>query len=215
MNDFNVFIEAWKIRASRLLDSGLEYLQQLEYIPAPDGVFGNFLDQLIELPFTEKHVTGIVALINKQSPYLQECGIKLAIAFLRDVGEDPALGVAIGKLLGTHTLDPWVLQAIVEFAQSSSESIDDPDNILLFKGLAQAVYEREYKQTEPFSGNIMRSCPILHIAIADARKLLEQVVLTNTHPARTKAVLPYLEQRYNTKGLEDTVNTIRSKLFGI
>ena len=210
MQNFDTFFESWKSDASRLLDTGLEYLQQLEKIPAPFGVFGDFVDYLVELPFTEQHLNCIVALINKQSPYLQESGIELATAFQRDVGEDPKISGAICKLLQRNTLDPWVLKAIVDFVRYYSKSIDDPDNIRLFKSLAQAAYENEYIEPEPFSGNIMRNRAIF--PIADARTLLDQVLLSPTHTARARAILPYLEKAYKTSGIADTVREIRSRM---
>jgi hypothetical protein len=210
LKDFDVYVDSWKSDASRLLDEGLEYLQQLDCIPVPDGVFRDFVNRLVGLPFTDKQLSRIIALIEKQSPYLQECGIELAKAFLRDVGEDPKIGLVMCKLLARKNLDPWVFIAIVEYVQLYSESLDCPANIKLFRDLAKAAYEREYIKPKPFTGNIMRNRAIF--PEMDARKLLEQVLIRNTHPSRTKAILPYLEKVYKTKGLSDTVNTIQVKM---
>ncbi|WP_455203027.1 hypothetical protein [Kaarinaea lacus] len=209
--DFRHFAELWETKGSALLDEGLQYIQQFDEIPIADGIFGDYVSRLLCLPFKEQHIPNICSLIDKQSPYLQEAGIKLAIACIRDVENHRQMSKAICKILKRKNLDPWVLLAIVKFARETAHPIRFPPLVCLYKGLAQWAFELEPIKRKPFSGNIMRNMGIN--PVREAQDVLDQIMINRySKPSIIKAILPYLERQYDTRGAEVTTKAIRTKL---
>jgi hypothetical protein len=192
-------------KAASLRLEGLQDVVQYEHLPTSDGSFSNYIDVLCALPPRKEHYPLIIRLLQKSDPYLQEAGIKLATSSVNRLNDYSDMEAPICALLKQPDLDPWVLEAIVQFASVACKS-RSPDLVNFWSEFAAAAYERRPATTAPTPGKtrfIMRQMGIQ--PYEDARRWVVQLMLSSTNPTpRSEAVLPYLERAFRTKGWADT-----------
>ena len=211
------FLEAWQQRAAPLLDEALEFLAGQPELPLPDGVLGDWVDQLRTMPFADRHADALVALIDKDDPHLQEAGLRLAAAAARRTGElGERLELPLTRLLERDTVDQWVLRAVVRLL-GCFIGPEAPPLTSVYRELVRVLQapageadggEDDAGEQDASSGEV-RPGIMRNMFINPRREaidLFEQIALQSLHPGdRELAILPVLEEHNETRGWRDTV----------
>jgi hypothetical protein len=166
-----------------------------------DGVFGRLIDMISSLPFKEKHTPYIKKLMNKNNPYLQEAGVQLATASVKQLNNHHEFEESLCLLLQKN-IDPWVLHEINNFFRETTYRMDIPKINNFFVSFSQAAYntKKEMLTTKIGKKRICRNMGIQ--PFKEAQKLIEYMIVNNyNNPGwRIKAVLPALESFYKMEG---------------
>jgi len=213
------FLERWQERVGPLLDEALEFLAGQEAPPFPDGVLGDWVDQLRTMPFGERHAGPLIALIDKDDPFLQEAGLRLAApAAARIDGLGERLEIPLARLLEREAIDPWVLRAVVRLL-GCFIGPEDPPLTAVYRELVRVLEEpapeagevppeQEAREGEG-SEQEARPAIMRNMFInprREAIELFEQIALQSLHPGeRERALLPVLEERHGARGWRETV----------
>ena len=155
-------------------------------------------------------------MIQKTDPFLQEAGINLALASVEALHDYSGLEDPICDLLKKPDLDPWVLYAIVSFAEQANSSTRTTDLLNLHTSLAEVIYKPPNAKPASSAGKqerIMRARPIYPVEMAKA--VFDRTMTAFSQPTpRSMAILPYLEKEYGTNGWEETYRAVSRKLQG-
>ena len=194
------FIDHWHAGIARALDDALAFLATHEESPFSDGILGEWLRELCAFRFQERHLAPIVALIKKRDPHLQEAGVSLAAAALRNVDGAQAIEPALAALAGAPDLDTWVLQAIVDLLSGHI----GPRGALFTEVYRVLVKLKPVARSRRGPPGIMRNRAIN--PFGDLIGLYEQHLLQTLNPtARDLLLLPALEARHHTRGWQPTM----------
>ena len=211
MDDADRFLQAWHERAAPLLDEALIFLAGLEQSPFADGVLGDWVDQVRGFRFAERHTQPIVALVNKDDPFLQEAGLRLAASAMDQVdGLGEALELPLAELLQREPVDPWVLRAVARLL-GNLIGPQDPPMTAAYRELVRIVEPEELEPMPEDARQIMRN-----MFINPRRELIElfeQIALQTMSPGeRELALLPVLEDKHETKGWQATVSCLLERM---
>ena len=208
---FDEHLKTFNDKSARLLLENLQQIVHYEHLPVSDGDFGDYVKRLKGLSPRKEHLPLIIKLIQKQDPYLQEAGVKLATASVDELNDFTGLEEPLCELLLKSDLDPWVLRSIIYFASVSNNSRSSA-LVKFYRTIAEVTYGRTHPDRNPEREKIRRNMGI--DPYEDARALLDQVMLNSSTPtARTTAILPCLEKVYGTKGWASTYNAVESKVL--
>lgn len=197
--DAYFYIQDWHARVHPALAEALAFLADAEAVPVPDGVLGERIDTLRAMRFTEADLDRIARIVGKRDALLQEAGVELAAAALRQIGGDERLEPALAQLVA-QPIDPWVLKALLAVLRDGSRTLTT-----VYEGLAR-IHEQP-----PRTFGIMRNA-----AIGPWRDLItiyEQHAIQTLRPQqRDLAYLPILERMHRTRGWEATARAILTKM---
>lgn len=195
MSNGDEFIDGWYGRLRGAITDALAFLASCETAPTSDGILGEWVETLRALRFSDEDVSFIAQLIDKRDPLLQEAGVRLGRAALRDVDATAAFAAPLERLV-SNDIDPWVLESLVDLLAYSQAPFD-----AVYEGLAR-IHGRT-----PKGFGIARNRQI------DPWRRVVQVYEANAlqtlRPrARDMAVLPILEREHGTRGWEPTLRAI-------
>jgi len=157
----------------------------------------------------------LVALFAKHDPHLQEAGVELATALIRIVsGALLHLEAPLAEL-AARDLDPYVVEALVELL----EHAPSPAVIAALAPRHQDMLApRELPPTPPSPARFEHNRMILRNRMPQPwlrlEQLYAQLALTAgpTPAAHDLAYLPILEHRLGTRGWEQTLDALRTRL---
>lgn len=141
-DNFDADIEKFYEKGAALRLEELRRIAQCEELPTVDGPFSRYLEVLCALPPRKEHISFIIELLRKKDPYLQEAGVKLATASVSKLNDYTGLEDPLCDVLGQTDLDPWVLQAIVEFFKEADSTNISPPLVKFYAAIAATAYER-------------------------------------------------------------------------
>ncbi|MFZ4394842.1 MAG: hypothetical protein ACOYOU_04360 [Kiritimatiellia bacterium] len=210
--DFDARAKAVDNKGAALLTEGMQQIVQYERLPTSDGIFGGYVRFLCALPPREEHLPQIILLLQKKDPYLQEAGVNLATASVKSLNNYSGLEDPLCALLKKPDLDGWVLYALVQFAKEAMNP-NSPALTNFFGALAEATVGQLTPKTGK-AGVAAADRPLVGIGMGrqmpinpekDAKTILDWIVMyTEEQTPRVRAILPYLEKAYGTKGWKAT-----------
>lgn len=199
-------------KGAALLTEGLQQIVQYDRIPAADGTFSKYIRFLCTLPPREEHLPLIILLLQKKDPYLQEAGVNLATASVKGINTYSGLEDPLCALLKRPGLDGWVFYALVQFAEEAGNP-GAPALTNFFGALAEATIGHLTPNTGK-AGVAAAASQLVGIGMGrqmpinpekDAKTILDRLVMYTEEPTpRVRAILPYLEKAYGTKGWQAT-----------
>jgi hypothetical protein len=199
-------IDTWFATVHAALADALAMLAACDALPASDGVVADWVDALCGLRFRADDVAPVVALIGKASPGLQEVGVRLAGSILRDLRSWSAIEPAIAELVARGPVDSWVLLAIVELLrETNTTTLPAPIAIL------DALVRRHGETRRTPDDGIYRNRHIEPWHELEAF-YVACLACTSSPGPRERAMLPVLERRFGTRGLEATQERARREL---
>jgi hypothetical protein len=194
------FINEWHARVHGALADGLAWLVKHDMAPTSDGVLGQFVDVLCAMRFQADDATPIAALIEKTDPLLQEAGIELATAHLRDLGDWDGFEAPIARMIARGPVDSWIALALLVLLRSTCWSYGHKP-VTIYRELA-----KRHREIHRGHG-IMRNRFIQ--PWDELESLYAQHVIQELEPGdRETAILPILEKKLGTKGFRETQDRI-------
>ena len=211
------FLDEWREQASELLDKGLDWLaDQRRMPPVADGDLGDLVTRMKSLPLEPRHADKLVSLLKRGDLHLQEVALELIAAAVDMVAfrAEGEAELAIAAVLDRRPLDPWLLHAAIQVAAALQPGLSEAAT--LYAKLAELARRGpEAWQVVRFGAAPNLATSRTYCMESDIPAELHRVLRGASNraepasSARVAAVLPYLEERYGTKGLEPTLRAAR------
>lgn len=187
-------------------DPGLGALEAWDPGSSPPGALADIARRVAALPLSADALPRLVALVAADDPFLQEAGLVVARGQVEQglIGDVvTAVEGAAARAVRAPGVDPWVILAAVELLEAAT---DGPHEELL-AALAEAA-ARGPAAVDPARGGpaASRMKPVADEAYARVDAALGRWL--GRAGAADAALLPHLERRFGTRGLEATRQAI-------